>query len=318
MKSLAGNSGVPYNNVVCVSIGPGGSGKTGLRLAMQNRPLPDTRQSTNGGERELRVVKLRRGEMDSFSEDAPLTQLQRALAQELRLQRHKAAGQRLAELGEAALDDIMRRATETTMHKDVHEARQEARRAAVVALQVLGADDDDDWDRLSEGDFEDDFEVPEGDTVLSPAQAQAARHAAYASSKALDLSEAVAKATAAVRAGQHREAAPAAGAAAGAADNSTDARQQTQPPQISFARDGDTVLAHIKGEEAQNHTEGVHVTFFDMGGQPEFASLAAEFLRRRGIYSSVFFLVYHCPKFLSLFYFLKIQPRYHHRVLAPG
>jgi hypothetical protein len=32
--------------------------------------------------------------------------------------------------------------------------------------------------------------------------------------------------------------------------------------------------------EAQGVKEGVHVTFFDMGGQPEFASIAAEFLRR--------------------------------------
>ena len=47
--------------------------------------------------------------------------------------------------------------------------------------------------------------------------------------------------------------------------------------QIHMARDAEVVLsrAGADGEES----EGVHVSFYDMGGQPEFWALAGEFLR---------------------------------------
>jgi hypothetical protein len=57
----------------------------------------------------------------------------------------------------------------------------------------------------------------------------------------------------------------------------------SSPPaeQIHFSRDEEGFLAdRVQKLEAQGVKEGVHVTFFDMGGQPEFASIAAEFLRR--------------------------------------
>jgi hypothetical protein len=55
------------------------------------------------------------------------------------------------------------------------------------------------------------------------------------------------------------------------------------PEQIHFNREEESViLSRAEELEKKGVKEGVHITFFDMGGQPEFASIAAEQLRRCG------------------------------------
>lgn len=71
---------VPYNSAVCISVGPGGTGKTSTRRAIQNYGMLAQRCSTIGGDREdMQFVKAHRGEMINLMVAQNVSQVERAV-----------------------------------------------------------------------------------------------------------------------------------------------------------------------------------------------------------------------------------------------
>ena len=77
---------------------------------------------------------------------------------------------------------------------------------------------------------------------------------------------------------------PADGAAATAtttSDAASAASPAATPPQVQLPqRDRDALLDVYEAQLRSGNSHGVHVTFYDMGGQPEFWPLVGEFLRK--------------------------------------
>lgn len=72
IANVEGGETVAYNSAICASVGPGGSGKTSTRLAIQDIELTAERNSTVGGDRSmLEFVNVRRGEMVRHSGWSP-------------------------------------------------------------------------------------------------------------------------------------------------------------------------------------------------------------------------------------------------------
>ena len=75
VASLSGSNGVPYNGVKCVSVGPGGTGKTAMRRNLQGLRFEPNRESTRGGDVQQLVIQLQSGRMLDFALlDAKFTQ----------------------------------------------------------------------------------------------------------------------------------------------------------------------------------------------------------------------------------------------------
>lgn len=67
---------------------------------------------------------------------------------------------------------------------------------------------------------------------------------------------------------------------AAATSTSASAPRRLAADELHFTRHDDVVLTRLTGLQQKGVTEGVHLAYFDMGGQPEFAGLAAQFLRK--------------------------------------
>lgn len=71
---------VPYNSVTCVSVGPGGAGKTATRRSIQGLAFEEDRKSTVGGEHLDLIIQLVKGDMVSMKQVDHVRQLERAFA----------------------------------------------------------------------------------------------------------------------------------------------------------------------------------------------------------------------------------------------
>lgn len=80
----AGDAGAPFRSATCVAIGPGGTGKTSARRAIQGERAIATRVSTVGGERDGLVVHLKHGDAAfATATNYGLTNVQRAFLEQL-------------------------------------------------------------------------------------------------------------------------------------------------------------------------------------------------------------------------------------------
>lgn len=238
VSSLAGTDGVPYNGVMAVSVGPGASGKTSLRFAIQGKPLPEQRQSTKGGEQQQLAVCINHGQMLDFVEvDRDASRVQLALLQKM-LKGDAALGR-----GRPAED--LPKVVETAdgyAAARIREQQLAEREKSIVAGDEAGvAPDDGPSTHIAAGHS------------AEPAQ-QADRNSSQARKETLVSSTSTSS--------------PPAAAAVKAA-----------PEQLHFSRDPEAVLSRLASLQDQGASEGVHLNFFDMGGQPEFAPLVAPFIR---------------------------------------
>jgi hypothetical protein len=235
--------GVPYNSVLCVSIGPGGTGKTATRLAMQGKPLTAQRESTQGGDLQQLVIRL--GQMLDFVEvDGRLSQLDRAVLVQLRAEARAAVQL-------ASVEQLVGLVGKTAdAHANVDELSRQLREKELALTAVVVTE------AAAESQQESEREWGSG-------HARAVRPSVSTGSVEAKSATTNLKPTPAPR--------------------PPPKPPKPSPPaeQIHFSRDEEGFLAdRVQQLEAQGVQEGVHVTFFDMGGQPEFASIAAEFLRR--------------------------------------
>ena len=226
------HDGVPYNSVMAVSVGPGGAGKTSLRLAIQNKPLPQKRVSTKGGDSQLLAV--RHGQMLGLVEvDSGESRVAQAVLQQM--------------LGSRQDQGMPAEMPASSDSLAAAEKRQQQLSQQGKALVVLPSEEKD-------------------AVAVGEAAAVASKPAHRPAPPVKPDDSAVTSA-------------PALTAAAKQPAGEKSAPRPVAAEELHFARDGDTVLSRLADLQQQGSTEGVHVTFYDMGGQPEFAGLAAQFLR---------------------------------------
>ncbi len=230
---------------MCVSIGPGGTGKTAMWLAMQGKPLTAQRESTQGGDLQQLVIHL--GQMlDFVAVDGKMSQMDRAVLVQLRAKARAAVQlasvEQLAGLVGKTADA---HANVDQLGRQLREKESALMAAVVTAAAELQQESDNGRERGS----------GHAPAIRRPSVSTGPGEAKSSTTKP--------KPTVAPRL--------------------TPKPADPSPPadQIHFSRDEEGFLAdRVQKLEAQGVKEGVHVTFFDMGGQPEFANIAAEFLRR--------------------------------------
>lgn len=241
VKSLAGPDGVPYNGVMAVSVGPGATGKTSLRLAIQGQSLPEQRESTQGGDRQQLAARINHYSqmIDLVDIGTEESRVDSALVQ-LMLRRDKQQ------------DDLrpIQKLADVLSAGDGHLAAQKRQQALAQR----------------EKDLMKEHIVDSGEAASAVASS--------ASGKGL-LSRAklvVSKiADSPILRRRKPRSVPVPATPAHSDSSSLE--------ELHFARDTDSVLSRLSALEEQGASEGVHINFFDMGGQPQFAPLVAPFLR---------------------------------------
>jgi hypothetical protein len=232
------------NVAVVTMCGAGGTGKTSARLAIQNRPLPITRESTRGGEGQNLVVRLRQDVMLGFEQPrGDLNHLQRALLRRL----SDPSGAKAAD----GADSRGIAAFVSARNAHIHMAELQTQLEAMGGTLVASLVEEEDATRLwgqSDGSAGRPLSTLHDGLSLSSSHGGAKKRQARPKTIP-SVRDAVASQPAAIT------------------------------EQIHVTRETAVVLQAQQNAAGQTMQEGVHTLFFDLGGQPEFWPLVGEFLK---------------------------------------
>ena len=220
-------------------------------MAIQDKPLPEGRVSTRGGDGAALVVRMKKEQLVGF--EAPregLSQLQRAMLAQLN--RGDAGGR-----GTGAAPDMARFVTGPEAHVNIAElqAQLQAMGGGLTAAALDALGDEESEER--------------GGPLPSRSAPPAGMSLPHGGSGAGGTS------TPRLPAASARPRGP----RLNPGRSNKEAKPDVVPEQIRASRETDVILRARETSGASDVQDGVHTLIYDLGGQPEFWPLVGEFLR---------------------------------------